>query len=206
MLNKSDSDMSKSKPISNIRVYQFIREKCKTSIVEVKGIVTKIQKWIVMIVKDPWLKTTLIEDIEFKKSSAQLNKEQKEEEKQTRAGNCHNHPSFVVDIDQLNKRLTSEDAQAILQCSMWKKLPEQEMPKLLWACCLRRYGDSFQSCETGKCGLPTELEEKVNINNDTYISIVQEHFKKNASAEKSLEEFLKRYKPAMDKVTINTDN
>jgi SpoVK/Ycf46/Vps4 family AAA+-type ATPase len=34
MLNKSDSDMSKSKSISNIRVYQFIREKCKTSIVE----------------------------------------------------------------------------------------------------------------------------------------------------------------------------
>ncbi|CAF1659201.1 unnamed protein product, partial [Didymodactylos carnosus] len=36
----------------------------------------KTEKWIVMIVKDPWLKTTLIEDIEFKKSSAQLNKVQ----------------------------------------------------------------------------------------------------------------------------------
>lgn len=34
MLNKSDSEMSKSKSISNIRVYQFLREKCKTSIVE----------------------------------------------------------------------------------------------------------------------------------------------------------------------------
>lgn len=34
MLNKSDAEMSKSKSISNIRVYQFLREKCKTSIVE----------------------------------------------------------------------------------------------------------------------------------------------------------------------------
>ncbi|CAF3980161.1 unnamed protein product, partial [Rotaria sp. Silwood1] len=34
MLNRSDSEMSTSKSISNIRVYQFIREKCKTSIVE----------------------------------------------------------------------------------------------------------------------------------------------------------------------------
>jgi hypothetical protein len=34
MLNKSDSEMSKTKSISNIRIYQFIREKCKTSIIE----------------------------------------------------------------------------------------------------------------------------------------------------------------------------
>ncbi|CAF4918759.1 unnamed protein product, partial [Rotaria sp. Silwood1] len=36
MLSISDSNMSKSKSISNIRLYQFIREKCKTAIVEQK--------------------------------------------------------------------------------------------------------------------------------------------------------------------------
>ena len=36
MLNKSDSDMTKSTSISNIRLYQFIREKCKEAIVEQK--------------------------------------------------------------------------------------------------------------------------------------------------------------------------
>lgn len=34
MLSKSDSEQSKTKSISNIQVYQFLREKCKTSIVE----------------------------------------------------------------------------------------------------------------------------------------------------------------------------
>ena len=34
MLNKSDSDMAKSTSISNLRLYQFIREKCKTANVE----------------------------------------------------------------------------------------------------------------------------------------------------------------------------
>ena len=34
MLNKSDSNMSASTSISNIRLYQFIREKCKIAIVE----------------------------------------------------------------------------------------------------------------------------------------------------------------------------
>jgi SpoVK/Ycf46/Vps4 family AAA+-type ATPase len=36
MLNKSDSEMTKSTSISNIRLYQFIREKCKEAIVEQK--------------------------------------------------------------------------------------------------------------------------------------------------------------------------
>ncbi|CAF1254314.1 unnamed protein product [Didymodactylos carnosus] len=77
MLNKSDSGMSTPKSISNIRVYQFIREKYKTFINDEtepneKGVVTKIEKWIVMIVEDPYLRNILIDDIEFKKSTAQL--------------------------------------------------------------------------------------------------------------------------------------
>ncbi|CAF4983756.1 unnamed protein product, partial [Rotaria sp. Silwood1] len=224
MLNKSDSEMSTSKSISNIRVYQFIREKCKTSIVEEtepneKGIVTKIEKWIVMIVKDPWLKNTLVDDIEFRKSSAQVLIDDTDEKKridgetsrkcpkclrnytpkEARDGSCYYHPGFVVDIDHPNEQLTSEKAQAILQCALLQKLSEQEMPKLLWACCLRRYGESIQPCETGKCGLPKELEDKVQMNNDDYINLVQEHFKKNATAKKNLDEFLRKYRQTATK-------
>ena len=36
MLNVSDSQTSKSSSISNIRLYQFILQKCKTAIVEQK--------------------------------------------------------------------------------------------------------------------------------------------------------------------------
>ncbi|CAF5043537.1 unnamed protein product, partial [Rotaria sp. Silwood1] len=52
-----------------------------------------------------------------------------------------------------------------------QKLPEQEIPKLIWACCLRRYGESIQPCEIGKCGLPKELEDTVQMNNDDYINM-----------------------------------
>jgi hypothetical protein len=167
-----------------------------------------------MIVKDPWLKNTLIDDIEFKKSTSQLNKEQEEEEKrideetprkcpkclrnytpkEVRDGSCHYHTGFIVDIDKPNERLTGEKAQAILQQSLLQKLPEQDIPKLLWACCLRKYGDTLQPCETGKCGLPAELEDTVSMKNTDYITVVQEYFKKNPAAIKNLEEFLRNYR------------
>ncbi|CAF5164585.1 unnamed protein product, partial [Rotaria sp. Silwood1] len=144
-----------------------------------------------MIVKDPWLKNTLVDDIEFRKSSAQVLIDDTDEKKridgetsrkcpkclrnytpkEARDGSCYYHPGFVVDIDHPNEQLTSEKAQAILQCALLQKLSEQEMPKLLWACCLRRYGESIQPCETGKCGLPKELEDKVQMNNDDYINL-----------------------------------
>jgi len=177
-----------------------------------------------MIVKDPWLKHTLIEDIAFQKSSAQLNQEKQEEDKrleeetsrkcpkclrnytpkETRDGNCQYHPGFVVDIKRPHEHLTSEQAQSILQCAILKKLPEEEMPKLFWACCLHRYGESYQSCETGKCGLPKELEGKVNMNDEKYINQVQEHFKANLSAKKNLEEFLNRYEPSPTKTNTRS--
>ena len=181
-----------------------------------------MEKWIVVIVKDPWLKNTLIDDIEFKKSTTQLSKEQEEKEKlideeksrkcpkclrnytpkEARDGYCHYHPGFVVDIDRPSDRLTSERAQVILQRSILKKLPEEEMPKLVWACCLRRYGDSFQACETGKCGLPTELEDTVTMRDDNYIDKVQEYFKNNQTADKNLKQFLESYKSSTTQLSM----
>lgn len=89
MLSVSDSQMSKSLSISNIRLYQFIRQKCKTAIVEQKqqptsnndGYALK-EKWIVMIVKNSLLHSLLTDDIEFKKTHEQIQREHDSEDKQ----------------------------------------------------------------------------------------------------------------------------
>lgn len=166
-----------------------------------------------MLVKDPWLKQTLIGDIAFQKSSTQLTQEQQVEAKrideetskkcpkclrsytpkEVRDGNCHYHSGFVVDIKRPNEHLTTDEAQVIRQCSILRKLPEDEMPKLVWACCLHRYGETFHACETGKCGLPKELEGKVDINDANCAQKVQEYFKTNQVAKDNLKNFLQRY-------------
>jgi hypothetical protein len=173
----------------------------------------KLEKWIVMVVKDPWLRDTLIDDIEFQKSSAQLlaektekNTRQDEETprkcpkclrnyvpKEARDGNCYYHPGFVVDINDPTKHITGEEAQEVLQCAILYKLPEEKMPKLVWACCLRMFTDSSHPCEVGKCGLPKEMEGKIDMSQGNYVAVVQEKNKENAVAKKKLEEFLQRY-------------
>ena len=81
MLSVSDSQMSKSLSISNIRLYQFIRQKCKTAIVErptTPGEQLK-EKWIVMIVKHPLLRSLFFDDIEFKMTHQQIRQERDDE-------------------------------------------------------------------------------------------------------------------------------
>ncbi|CAF3462615.1 unnamed protein product, partial [Rotaria sp. Silwood2] len=43
--------------------------------------------------------------------------------------------------------MTGEEAQEVLQCAILKKLSEEEIPKLIWACCLRIFSDSSHPCE-----------------------------------------------------------
>ncbi|CAF1165644.1 unnamed protein product [Rotaria sp. Silwood1] len=145
MLNISDSQTSQSVSISNIRLYQFIREKCKTAVVEQKSSSSNItteaakeqlkEKWMVMIVKHQFLRNLLIDDIEFKKSHEQIKQEKEEEAQrlddqsvkqcpkcqqnyipaQVNHGSCHYHNGFVVDLDHDNIRLTMQQAQRIAQ-------------------------------------------------------------------------------------------
>jgi hypothetical protein len=167
-----------------------------------------------MVVKDPWLRDTLIEDIEFQKSSAQLLAEETEKNtrqdeetsrkcpkclrnyvpKEARDGNCYYHPGFVVDINNPTKHITGEEAQEVLQCALLNKLPEEKMPKLLWACCLHIFSESSHPCEVGKCGLPKELEGTIDMSQDNYVTLVQGKNKENAVAKKKLEEFLQKYR------------
>jgi hypothetical protein len=44
MLNISNSQMSKSTSISNMHLYQFIREKCKAAIVEQKSTIDNVNE------------------------------------------------------------------------------------------------------------------------------------------------------------------
>ncbi|CAM4934856.1 unnamed protein product [Rotaria socialis] len=166
MLNKSDSEMSKSKSISNIRIYQFVREKCKTSIIE---------------------ETEPDQEVDTKCLRNYVPKE-------ARDGNCYYHPGFVVDINNPKKPMTGEEAQEVLQCAILKKLSEEEMPKLIWACCLHIFSDSSHPCEVGRCGLPKELEGQIDMSQDNYVALVQEKNKENTRAKKKFEEFLQRYR------------
>ena len=123
-----DSQMSKSLSISNIRLYQFIRQKCKTAIVErptTPGEQLK-EKWIVMIVTHPLLRSLLFDDIECKKTHQPIRQERDESVKkcpkclqnyipsQTNYGSYRYHDGFVFDLDQ-NIKLTNEQAQAVAQ-------------------------------------------------------------------------------------------
>ncbi|CAF0843802.1 unnamed protein product [Didymodactylos carnosus] len=162
MLNKSDSEI-KSKSISNIRLYQIIRETCGKMMMEEQEnreeVLNVKEKWNVIIVEDEYLKDLLISDIKFKKTSTQLKQEEDSEEKRrddeksrkcpkclqnyipskTNYGNCHYHDGFVVDIDHPDSRLTDDQAQALMQRAKFGKVSEQDVPKLVWACCLRSH-------------------------------------------------------------------
>ncbi|CAF3380108.1 unnamed protein product [Rotaria sp. Silwood2] len=144
MLGVSDSAMSKSVSISNIHLYQFIREKCKKAVVEQSSTDGKEkktsgehlkEKWVVMIVKHPLLYSLLVNDIEFKKTLRQTQQEHEDEQKriddetlklcpkcqhsyipsQVNHGSCHYHDGYIVDLDNPSKILTQDEAQRITQ-------------------------------------------------------------------------------------------
>ncbi|CAF3047343.1 unnamed protein product [Rotaria sp. Silwood2] len=234
MLNKSDSEMTKSTSISNIRLYQFIREKCKETIVEKvekrqeneqdssQNDAKPVEKWIVIIVKDDYLKSTLINDIEFKKTTAQIDEEQREKEKceddersrkcpkcfrdyipkDTKFGDCHYHDGFVIDCDKPIETSPIAIKEARLKMQQAELMKDEEenatvktpLPKLVWSCCLHRYGSSHPECRISKCGLPEELEDTVDMKRDDYMKIVEEHFMKNQVAVDNTKKFIEDYK------------
>ncbi|CAF2075797.1 unnamed protein product [Rotaria magnacalcarata] len=216
MLTVSDSKMSKSESISNIRLYQFIREKCKTAKIEQvseNNNVTVIkEKWMVIVVKHPLLRQLIIDDIEFKKTSQQLQKENDDEKKRiddevdkvcpkchqnyipskTTYGNCHYHDGFIYDLEA-NVRLSKDQAQALLQNAKLKQQGNSEQqPKLIWACCLGIYG-SDPPCRVGMCGLPEELKASHSHVADPRAA-VEEYFMNNQVADAKIKKFLETFR------------
>ena len=68
-----------------------------------------MEKWIVIIVKDNYLKSILIDDIQFKKTSAQIDEEKKLEEfrkrqeeqiRIERLQRRRQHPSYISRFDE----------------------------------------------------------------------------------------------------------
>ncbi|CAF1324959.1 unnamed protein product [Didymodactylos carnosus] len=117
------------------------------------------ESWIVMIVKHLLLRSTLLDDIEFKKTNEQIIAEKEIEEKRlddekvkvcpkclqnhipskTSHGNCNYHDAFVYDLDKGTK-INSEQAQNVQQKAVLLNQKAEQQPKLIWACCLALYG------------------------------------------------------------------
>ena len=172
-----------------------------------------------MIIKHPLLLSLLIEDIAFKKTSQQLQQEKDEEEKRiddetarkcpkclqnyipskTNYGNCHYHDGFVYDLDR-NTRLTNDEAQCLMQKAKLLNRNSDQMPKLIWACCLSLYGTD-PPCQTGLCGLPDELKDRANISSSKQdpIAFVQQHFKNNQPAAQKIKKFVENYRQTNEK-------
>ncbi|CAF0828728.1 unnamed protein product [Didymodactylos carnosus] len=194
MLSVSDSNMSKSVSISNIQMYQFIREKCKKAIVEQKS-------------------------ADSTKTHQQIREEQDEEEKRiddeivkmcpkcqqnyiqskNDHGTCHYHDGYIYDL-VAEKALSNNEAQKITQKyklavnTHGTNDSKPKPPELMWACCLGLYGVD-PTCKVGTCGLPKELKDHPIEPNQDEIELVQNHFKKNSAAMANIEDFLKTYKP-----------
>jgi len=175
-----------------------------------------------MIVKDTYLKSTLIKDIEFKKTMAQIKEEKYEKNKceddersrkcpkcfkdyipkDTKFGDCHYHDGFIIDCDKPIETAVITVEAARLRMQQAELIKEEEenatvktpLPKLFWSCCLRRFGGSHPECRISKCGLPEELENQVDMKRDNYMKIVQEHFMKNEVTINNAKKFIEDYK------------
>jgi hypothetical protein len=162
----------------------------------------------------------LINDIEFKRTKAQIDEEKHEKEKcedderarkcpkcskdyipkDTKFGDCHYHDGIIMDCDKPFEvsYVTSKAAESKMrQVELIKEEEENStvktpLPKLVWSCCKQRYVGAHSGCRTSKCGLPEGKEDQIDMEN------VEEYFKKcfdqNETARTDAENFLKDYK------------
>ncbi|CAF1435268.1 unnamed protein product [Adineta ricciae] len=215
ILQKNESQFSSSTTIQNLQMYQFIKENSLMTLIEPKksgDLGGPREQWIVLVVKNPELKSLLIDDIGFKQTKAQQVQEetekikQKDDEQERKCpkclknyipakvnyGSCHYHDGFVWD-SQNNVRMTGTKAQELtIRAALRKKSNQinnnQDEPKLIWVCCLRMYGD--RECQTGICGIPDELKD-IDFGNKDPVELVQEHFLRNKEALQTLQNFTK---------------
>ncbi len=170
-----------------------------------------------MIVKHPLLHSLLVDDIEFKKTSRQIQQELDDEDKRideesvkkcpkciqnyipskTSYGNCHYHDGFIFDLDQ-NIKLSHDQAQAITQkakllASSSHNNQHPQPPKLMWACCLGLYG-SDPPCQVGICGLPEDLKKDLIDPAQDHVALVEQHFMNNQAAAQKIRKFMETYK------------
>ncbi|CAF4924417.1 unnamed protein product, partial [Rotaria sp. Silwood2] len=65
----------------------------------------------------------------------------------------------------------------------------------MWACCLAFFGGG-DPCKVGVCGLPEGISEENIKPNTDLVTLVQNYFKKNETAEKKIKEAIDLYKQA----------
>ncbi|CAF3280852.1 unnamed protein product [Rotaria sp. Silwood2] len=167
-----------------------------------------------MIVKHPFLRNLLVDDIDFKKSQQEedryhaLRNKQKDEDSvkkcpkcrqnyipsKTSHGYCHYHNGFIWDLDN-SAKLTIEQAQEKIQKAKLDaaNAPTGQtvrLPKLVWACCLGLYG-SDPPCQVGSCGLPEQIDPESIKPGEDYVELVRQLFMNSEQAQKRLDAFLR---------------
>lgn len=209
-VNVNDSSMSKSESIANIPLYQFIREKCKKAVVEQQGDVSFLkERWIVMIVRQMFLRNSLLRDVDFKKTALQSQEEDENEQQrldsetsrtcpkceriyvpsQANHDSCHYHDGYIVDVERSKTIIPAGEAQMLIQRARLAAADSAADPKLVWTCCLSLVVDS-KPCRTGACGLPDQLKDKEFESEENMRSEVRKFFESNAAAKKQIDVFV----------------
>ncbi|CAM2705849.1 unnamed protein product [Rotaria socialis] len=219
MLTLTDSAMSKSVSISNIRLYQFIREKCKIAVVEKNqatddpSIFTQPkEKWVAMIVNNSFLLNLFIEDIDFKETCREEQEKLEKEKKRldndsvkkrpkcqqnyitskTNHDNCHYHGAFVYDMNN-HCKLTREQAQTMTQNVKLIASNSASGRSMelpkLIWDCCLGLYGIDPPCQVGSCGLPNEMKGQAIKPGQDLMTLVQNLFMNNQAAEKRTKDF-----------------
>lgn len=175
------------------------------------------ERWIVMIVKELFLRTSLLKDVDFQKTFRQRQEEYEAEQKrldsestktcpkchqfyvpaQANHGSCQYHNGFIVDIKKPKTVVEHADAQTCIErarlavamnTSMDPTAAREAIPKLVWTCCLTFVADN-QPCQTGICGLPEELKDTQFDTDDAMRAAVQAVFESDLQAKQKIEAF-----------------
>ncbi|CAF1436316.1 unnamed protein product, partial [Didymodactylos carnosus] len=209
MLNESNSDKTKSISISNISLYQAVREQCKKTFIN-----DNKEKWIVIIVKHPILKNSLCQDIAFNKTEKQIKQEQDDEQQRlndkkekkcpkclniyqkSEYGNtCNYHDGFLYNLKTNDITTALKASEIVFQAEFEKYVHtnngeneddnQNETPKFKWICCLKDFNGTQgngNGCVRGQCGLPKQLQEaEKSLSDDESIRLVQDYYLNNPS-------------------------
>ncbi|CAF1520020.1 unnamed protein product [Adineta steineri] len=228
--------------ISNMHLYQFIREECKKAIVEkppgraqiaaasdtptmatateskiTSGVVEHAkEKWMVIIVKNAFLRNSLIDDIEFKKTLQQIENERKEELKriddqcikkcpkceknyipsEVRQGDCQYHDGYIYNIDD-RRKLSNQEARLKIQTAKLLSTssvtgPNSKPPRLIWSCCLGVYSVD-PPCVESTCGQIETLEEEANNSVEQQRIIATRKDEKARKQQRNIDDFLTNF-------------
>ena len=185
-----------------------------------------------MTVKESFLRNSLLEDIDFKKT-ARENQEEEEDElarldnettktcpkceqsygpSQVNHGSCWYYNGYIVDSNQPNVIVKQDQAQiqiqrarlAAVDSAAATNAPRVPIRKLLWTCCLSLVVD-HHSCQTGVCGFPDQLKDRQFESEEKMSAEVQNLLENNSFAKRKIEAFgnSQEKRNSIRRITVN---